>query len=316
MALRPSFEASTEVTQGAPGVEVPRPRGREKKAGHGQLVPFTRHPTMVSKALLSLAALRLSRKSDHLVASTMIQGCDKEGIIWAKPRQLAATLGLALNTVLASLRRLRDEGLIVWQRVHPTKRLPKRLSYRLPVQLGRGKRTTSGCRLYVVQWQRLGVSWAPRDLAQELRDRSNLDRSGSIHLDRSSDLLDLPSGALKLDCAAVAAGAPPPDGGTETRNAAGVHDDRPGSSRGGLVAIHAAPDAISRPAVSSAAPAPAARAPRPSAAIARAGGQGAPESSDAGAPDGSAVAPVTAAEMRASLAFLYGPRPPSGPAKT
>jgi hypothetical protein len=255
----------------------------------------------VRVAITHLNARRLTRQSDYAVMTALILACDKEGVLWPKPREIAVTVGMALNTVLASLRRLKKEGLVDWARLAPFKRWPRRVSYKAPVVLGRGKANAHGGRVLVVRWENLGVSFPSRDLARKVEDRSNLDRSGSIHLDRSSDPLDLSSRDLKSDCAS------PSEGGTRPPVAGPESAPPPASnvatlqSRGFAVPSFAPPPTIS-PAVGRAPrAAPLERAPRPSPAIARAGGEEASESSDA---------PVTVADMRASLAFLFPPRPP------
>lgn len=307
MKTRSSCEASAEVTQSPARVD-PSPTGRPRKNA-GQLVPFLRYPTAVAKAIAALNAMRLTRRSDHVVMAALIAACDKEGLIWAKPREVAVTTGLALNTVNASLRRLRNEGLLAWVRVMPTKRLPRRLSHKVPVQLGRGRRTTSGCRVYAVQWPKFGVSYEVRDLAQDVLDRSNLDRSGSIQVDRSSDPLDLSSRDLKLDCAPGGAGTPPSDGGTENAPPPASNVE-PLQSRGSLAAARALPLPISQPAEPPAASSPPASPAAPSAAIARAVGEGASAKSTSrrgmapSAPHTTPEPRLTAATMLADLAAV------------
>lgn len=312
---RPSCEASTDVTQTAPAVDPASTQQDRKKAGQaGQLVAFTRHPTAVRTAVAALNAMRLSRQSDYAVMTTLILACDREGVLWPKPREIGKVTGLALNTVQASLRRLRALGLVDWVRVMPTlrgnkkalahQRLPRRVSYKEPVGLGAGKPTRSGCRVFVVRWEKLNVSFASRDLAQDVLDRSNLDRSR----DRStwidpSDPLPSSSKKVKSDCAPAKAGcgtpAPPPRSAPPL--AANVE---PLQSRGSAPAARALPPTISRPVHPPATPAPPAPPAAPSAAIARAGGDGASAEGDA---------PVTADRMRADLAWMFGPGAPRRP---
>jgi hypothetical protein len=309
VATRSSYEASAEVTQSPLAVD-PSPTSRDRKKARqprgltpGKLVAFTRHPTWVRTAMVALHAMRL-RGSDHVLMSALILACDREGVVWPKPAELVALTGLALNTVLASLRRLRKIGLLDWRRLRPfADKWPKRVSYEKPVQLTHGTRSLTaehGGRVFVVRWEKLGVPAVSRDLARKVEDRSKIDRSGSIPGDRSSDPSDLTSFDLKNDP------APSSDGcGSAPPSAANVE---PLQSRGELAAARAVPPTISRPAQppgSSSSPAPAAA---PSAAIARAVGEGASENDRRArgiaprAPHTTPTERVTAAQMAADLA--------------
>lgn len=277
-----------------------------KRTDPGRLVDFTRHPTAVRTALARLAVMRFSRQSDHLVMTTLILACDREGVLWPKPREIGGVTGLSLNTVLASLRRLRRHGLVDWVRILPTlrgaklaephQRLPRRESYKKPVDFGEGKPTRSGCRVLVVRWEKFGVSYASRDLAQAVQ--GSIHRGsipGSIQVDRSFGSSDLLSGDLKLDCAPAEAGcgtsaappgsAPPPAPHVELLK-----------SRPKAAAAPAPPRTISRPTDSPGAPPgappPPARTGAPRAAIERQGGKG---------PSEPASERVTAAQMAADL---------------
>lgn len=291
---QPSFEARSDVTQTPAADQSSSPRRRKKTPG--QLVAFTRHPTAVRTAMAALHAMHL-RAADHVLMSALILACDREGIVWPKPKELASLTKLALNTVLASLRRLRKLALLDWRRLRPfADKWPLRVSYTQPVKLEHRVKdlcADHGGRVFVVRWEKFGVSFASRDLARKVEDRSKIDRSGSIPTDRSSDLSDLSSRDLKIDP------APSGDGcGSAPPLAADVE---PLQSRGDAVAAREEPPPISSPASPPAAAAPRAPTATPGAPIARAGGEGALTGRDA------------AARMAADLARLgIHVRPPKG----
>jgi hypothetical protein len=312
---------STELTQADPvrkpskGVYA-RPSG--KRTDPGRLVDFTRHPTAARTAIARLALMRLARASDVAVMTALILACDREGLLWPKPREIAEVTGLALNTVLASLRRLRALGLIDWVRILPTlrgperaerhQRLPRRDSYRKPVDFGAGKPTHSGCRVLVVRWEKLGVSFQSRDLAQDVLDRSSRDRSRdrSPGIDPSDPLISF--GDLKLDCAPAEAGcgtsASPPGSGPESAPPAAA-DVEPLQSRRGADAAPAPPRTISRPVRLPATPPPLAPRETPRAAIERQGGKG-PSGPE---PEGEPVTATRMADDLFRMGLLLGPPP-------
>lgn len=291
-----SLRSDTQELTHPEGQGKPRRKHRRPEPQPGKLLSFSRHhPALVRTAMVALVTMRL-RPSDHIVCSTLLLACDHDGVLWPYPRTLAKCTGLALNTVLASLRRLRALGLVDWVRVMPTlrkwknakahQRYPGRVSYKEPVQLGTGEPCTKGGRVLVVRWERFGVSIPSFDLARNVIDRSNLDRSR----DRSgqidpSDPSDLSSRDLKIDCAPANAGCgtSPAAPGPESAPPLGGQDERPTAeqSRGSDPAACAELHAISRPEkrLRREARAKVARpqAPTEAAAIARAVGQGAPE---------------------------------------
>jgi hypothetical protein len=141
------------------------------------------------------------------ILTHILMGADREGLYWGKCGdggkyrelgELVALTGYRPQTIRVTARKLRRLGILGWFAIKPNGRYPLRTGYAKKAELGRGKRTDHGGRVWVVPWEKYGAPFTTSPVGMKRAGLIQGDQSRLIPGDQPSDPL-ISFGDLKND---------------------------------------------------------------------------------------------------------------------